>query len=343
MHFTIYNDDVNLRLSEIVENLNRLASPTYTFSLGRAKFILPDGFLSSDTYESLNPQIGSETKNDPRAFLFTTKPYDNNYFFDAPGKEIIVSFSAWEHLTGLPANNGAVYFICALIIRYLGVGISHRAKNTGCVNDFWGDKTAVDMGMRSAFICDNCRAQLSKIWKRRTRALLDKVTKVLDDLSAASRAGIDVCSYWDAQSRGKAYDVFLCYNTQDLKAVRTINKKLRKAGVSTWLDEDQLRPGHSWVRALEQQIATMHAAVVFVGPSGTGPWQQLEVEGVLLELVKRRVLVIPVILKNCRSVPELPMFLRAFQWVDFRKPGTDAFEKLLWGITGVRPRSTTLH
>src|SRR4051794_19276267 len=197
MNFTVYKDDVSLRLDNIVANLNRLSSPVLRFSLGKSSFSIPGTSVSSPTtYQRLNREIRKEASRDLRTFLFTEKPYDNNYFFDSPDKRIIVSLYAWDHLTALPRNNGAVYFVCTVIVRTLNIGSSHGRKTTGCVNDFWGNKSAIDLGMRSAFICDRC---ISSISDPAQRSSIPKLISVLDDVSAASRAGLDICDYWDAQ------------------------------------------------------------------------------------------------------------------------------------------------
>ena len=72
----------------------------------------------------------------------------------------------------------------------------------------------------------------------------------------------------------KQFDVFLCYNSDDKPAIREVAKQLRENGLKPWLDEEQLRPGVPWQRALEEQIENIQAAAVFAGPSGMGPWQE---------------------------------------------------------------------
>jgi hypothetical protein len=61
------------------------------------------------------------------------------------------------------------------------------------------------------------------------------------------------------------FDVFLCHNGQDKPVVREIAQRLVKAGIKPWLDEEQIRPGTSWQKALGQQIEIMKSAAVFVG------------------------------------------------------------------------------
>ena len=133
------------------------------------------------------------------------------------------------------------------------------------------------------------------------------------------------------------FDVFLCHNSADKPAVKVIARALRSRGVLPWLDEWELPPGQPWQPLLEQQIGQIRSAAVFVGLAGVGPWQEQEIYGFLREFVARRSAVIPVLLDNAPSAPDLPIFLRAMTYVDFRLREPDPMVRLEWGITGVRP------
>ena len=50
--------------------------------------------------------------------------------------------------------------------------------------------------------------------------------------------------------------------------------------------------------------------------------------------------VIPILLPNAPTKPELPLFLRQFTWVDFRISDPDPMYQLRWGITGKKPQLT---
>jgi hypothetical protein len=133
------------------------------------------------------------------------------------------------------------------------------------------------------------------------------------------------------------FDVFLCHNTADKPAVKRIATRLKEAGLLPWLDIWELPPGQPWQPLLEQQIGNIKAAAVFVGSAALGPWQEQEIYSFLREFAARKVPVIPVLLEDAPSRPDLPMFLRAMTWVDFRTRDPDPFGSLVWGITGKRP------
>ena len=340
MKIRLFSDEtIDLNLPSIQVGLANTA-PSATWALGKAKVRLAgDQIEFPKTYRSLPKSVVAESADDDHAFIFTEKPYDNNYFWDSGSEKIVIlSLFGWDHLTTLPRNNGAVYFIVALIVRALGIGKSHRGKNTGCINDFWQDKTGVDSGMRSAFICTKCLPQVKSKQSPQDGPILKELNLILDQLSSASRANKDVSDIWSSSSSVTAFQVFLCHNSQDKPEIRELNNLLRSRGIVTWFDEEQLPPGRSWQELLERQIQEIGSAAVLVGESGLGPWQNSEMRAFISEFVERKCPVIPVILKSCKTVPQLPLFLRQFTWVDFRKPEPDPIERLLWGITGTKPQ-----
>jgi len=135
----------------------------------------------------------------------------------------------------------------------------------------------------------------------------------------------------------EAFDVFLCHNSADKPTVRRIGQQLKEAGILPWIDVEQLPPGLPWQPLLEQQIKNIRSAAVCVGAAGIGPWQQREMYGFLNAFVKRGAPVIPLLLPDAPSAPELPVFLSEMTWVDFRSRDSDPLKRLIWGITGKRP------
>lgn len=133
------------------------------------------------------------------------------------------------------------------------------------------------------------------------------------------------------------FNVFLCHNSQDKDEVIKIANILQKRGLNPWLDVWDLHPGLPWQEQLEKQIEQSKSAAVFIGSSGFGPWQENEMRAFLSQFHKRRCPVIPVLLKSAPQKLELPIFLKAMTWVDFKSDYYDPMEQLIWGITGVKP------
>lgn len=135
------------------------------------------------------------------------------------------------------------------------------------------------------------------------------------------------------------HDVFLSYSRKDESQVKQIATELKEAGIRAWFDEWELKPGQSWIEALDRGIRESRSIAVFVGSSGIGPWETPEVNNALNQNVRRGCPVIPVILPGVGKLPELPSFLDQFTWVDCRGTQTsqESLDKLIWGITGRRP------
>lgn len=131
-----------------------------------------------------------------------------------------------------------------------------------------------------------------------------------------------------------SYDVFLCYSRTDEEAVKRIGVQLRTLGINPWLDVWNVRPGYKWQKVLENEIPRVKSAAIFVGASGIGPWQEMEIDAFLRRFVNKSYPVIPVILPECHDCPELPIFLEGNTWVDFRKQDPEPLAHLIWGING---------
>jgi hypothetical protein len=137
------------------------------------------------------------------------------------------------------------------------------------------------------------------------------------------------------------FDCFLSHNSKDKLAARALAARLRAVGVSVWLDEDELPPGQAWQPRLESGIRASRSIAVLVGGQGMGPWQDEEVQFALSLAVRDRRPVIPVLLPGAPEPADLPPGLAIRTWVDLRPDanGHDsaAFDRLIWGITGVKP------
>jgi WD40 repeat protein len=132
------------------------------------------------------------------------------------------------------------------------------------------------------------------------------------------------------------FDVFLCHNSKDKPQVMAIGERLKERGILPWLDVWEIPPGKRWQQELRRAIKSVKTVAVFIGPSGAGPWQELEVESLLGEFARRGKPIIPVIMEGRQGSPRLPAFLSAWHKVDMRESTPDPFEQLIWGITGER-------
>ena len=224
---------------------------------------------------------------------------------------------------------------------------------------------------RHAYHCRSCKnafedrivkARLEDRKKSLLCPLCEKRTPLVNLLAPPTKAGASVAQRMDVNARvgrkritaawvikGKEaqgkYDVFLSHNSKDKPAVRTVAEELKRVGIRPWFDIEQLIPGKSWVKALQEAIPGIPCVAVFFGPAGVGPWEREEMEAFLLEFVSRGARVIPVVLPGAPQKPELPVFLRTKTWVDMRtweKKRSDAFYLLVCGILGRSPGETPM-
>jgi hypothetical protein len=278
---------------------------------------------------SLSPQLQSEANGFDLTLLITAVSYSNNYFYTGERGLYIVSLSDWHLLTTLPMSNGIAYMLCQIVLKYqMGIGDNHEEK-TGCINDFWWDKTGVDLGMRAAFLCDKCRSKSHGNPFLNTDEF-NEVIAVLDAVSKASRRGSDILlEPIVANAPGAQVSTFLCHNSQDKPQVRVLNETLKNAGALTWLDEEQIKPGEVWQDKLETTIASIGACLIIVGDSGFGPWQDAERRAFINEFSNRGCKVIPVLIGSPGKTPELPLFLKQFMWVDLRNDNGPQLARLI--------------
>jgi small GTP-binding protein len=188
--------------------------------------------------------------------------------------------------------------------------------------------------------CGACGERVSLVYPK--ERLVEMYPSRIEEMDAAARTTRELNSAamtLKGKIESNDFDVFLCHNSEDKAAVKKIGELLKDRGILPWLDEWEIQPGAEWQQVLEEQIKSVKSAAVFIGSSGMGPWQDQEQKAFLRQFVKRECRVIPVILPGSVKEPELPLFLEAFKWVDFRKIESDPLEELIWGITGERDGS----
>jgi len=133
------------------------------------------------------------------------------------------------------------------------------------------------------------------------------------------------------------FDVFLSYVSHDKSAARKIAEALAAHGLKVWFDEWNIVPGRPWQDLLEEAIANSNAAVIIIGETGLGPWQQREMQACLAYAVSERRPVIPVYAPSAAHT-ELPVFLRQFTAIQIKSWSDndleEALRKIVWGVTG---------
>jgi WD40 repeat protein len=187
---------------------------------------------------------------------------------------------------------------------------------------------------RTVLVCpvDETRVPLES-GHRAQGASRDEVTREMDASADAARSIAAASSVILGKEETTDFDVFMCHNDIDKSAVRWTAQRLRERGILPWLDRAELRPGQPWPEELQRRMNEIPAVAVFIGPSGIGQWQKMEIMGFLDQAVQRGCRVIPVLLPGASSV-ELPSFLHILTQVDLRDQDEVGIDSLVWGITG---------
>jgi hypothetical protein len=126
--------------------------------------------------------------------------------------------------------------------------------------------------------------------------------------------------------------VFISYSRKDRQFVEKLVERLRRSGVNTWTDLENILPGQDFASAIDNSVINA-TALIFVASrsAGDSAWITREVE----LAVRRNAPVIPALLDD-EGERHMPFALRGLQWVDFRENFEPAFEKLLAGVRNLQ-------
>ncbi len=130
----------------------------------------------------------------------------------------------------------------------------------------------------------------------------------------------------------RSFDAFLCHNVQDTPVVLTIAERMLQQGLLPWLDVWDAPPGTLWQMILSEDFERCKATVVFVGQSGIGPWQNMEIQTMLDDFTRRNRPIIPVFLPGTGQVAAIPPFLRNYTSIDLRKSEADGLQQIIDAI-----------
>ena len=172
--------------------------------------------------------------------------------------------------------------------------------------------------------------------------LLQRLREMEEEVDANRGRAVGVIVA-DAKQLVREFDVFLAHNSIDKSQVETIGKALRERGINPWLDIEQIPPGRWFQDVIQQAVQDVKSAAIFIGRSGLGRWQVVELRAFISQCVERNIPVIPVLLPGVKKIPKELVFLNEFNWVRFENQLLDKemLDSLVWGITGKHPKRQT--
>ncbi|MGB2842373.1 MAG: restriction endonuclease [Halobacteriota archaeon] len=152
----------------------------------------PSSYINLEKEIAILNQTVSSIEKDYTIYI-TYRRYGDNYFAHSAQKTMILSFFGWEHYTNLPLENGLFYFIADVLALRIERSFRHQ-ELTGCIYDFLWDKTGVDMGMKMAFICEDCLMRIENNVKKSkvSSNISPDLIEILNLISSASKWGKSV-------------------------------------------------------------------------------------------------------------------------------------------------------
>ena len=121
--------------------------------------------------------------------------------------------------------------------------------------------------------------------------------------------------------------VFLAHSSVDKILISRIAFDLRKRGLPVWFDKWELKVGDSLHDKIEHGIESSGYLVVALSKhSVESPWVKIELNaGLAIELEKRQVFVLPILIEQC----QIPLFLKDKKYADFKKSYQYGLDELL--------------
>ena len=120
--------------------------------------------------------------------------------------------------------------------------------------------------------------------------------------------------------------IFISHSHKDKEFVDKLGVKLTVERIPVFVDRWEMNVGDSITQKIEQAITDSSFLLVVLSESSVkSDWCKREMtSGLMLELEKRRVVVLPILIENC----EIPLFLRDKFYADFREDFDYGFSQI---------------
>lgn len=133
----------------------------------------------------------------------------------------------------------------------------------------------------------------------------------------------------------RTVQVFISHDTEDSQFAHRLARDLQRLGVQVWIVPESIRPGESWVAAIERGLReSSHMLVVLTPAAVESRWVTKETEIAIAQERRGRIQVIPLNVKRCA----VPLLLSSYQMVSFRRD-YDAGLRQIANILGSRVTS----
>lgn len=164
---------------------------------------------------------------------------------------------------------------------------------------------------------------------------------VVAAFGAAVAAAMALMLSRELSRRRQARHVFIIYARDDLETAKRLAALLKDAGLSPWLDVEQLVPGQVWKKAVLKALEESSVALVIVSRNlEKNGFVREELNAAMKLLQSHEADVVPIVPVKIDD-SNAPEALSQIQWVDLREDGAE--ERLLRGLshaTGLTLRSS---
>ncbi len=121
--------------------------------------------------------------------------------------------------------------------------------------------------------------------------------------------------------------VFISYSSKDSAFVDRLSIELVKKRIRVWLDKWEMQPGDSLIDKIQNGLSDSSLLLVVLSQNSiASEWCHKELNsGLMRELNEKKVIVIPILLDECK----VPLFLQEKLYADFRKDFDSGLTSLL--------------
>lgn len=120
--------------------------------------------------------------------------------------------------------------------------------------------------------------------------------------------------------------VFLCHTSTDKGWVRRVNDDLRRLGVKTWIDENNIKVGESIIGKISDTLQDTQIMIVFLSKDSIKSlWTKREWQSFLSrQLAGNKIKILPALLEDC----EIPSILSDLKYANFSESYYDGLKEL---------------
>lgn len=121
--------------------------------------------------------------------------------------------------------------------------------------------------------------------------------------------------------------VFISYSTKDSEFVTKLSAELVKHRIKVWLDKWEMKPGDSLIEKIQTALTDSSFLLVILSKNSVeSEWCKKELNsGLMRELNEKQVVVIPILLDDCK----VPLLLQEKVYADFRTDFDEGLKSLL--------------